>query len=250
MTVHSEQFVWLYSTGEHACSYLESRTARTVFVDPRLPLDNGHYSRLIRQGMRRSGRYIYQPGCPTCSSCQSLRIPVERFRPNRNQRRCWRRNADLRVIQRPPVYVREHFDLYRHYMSMRHPGSGMDQHDPERYMEFLVCDWSETLFLEIRRGRDLVAVAVTDRVADGLSAVYTFYDPDLTRRSLGTYGILAQIEHARMNAMPHVYLGYWIAESPKMRYKTDFQPAETFSAGHWKPVSRDVAMATKRQVDS
>ncbi|MCP1676107.1 arginine-tRNA-protein transferase [Natronocella acetinitrilica] len=225
--------LWLYSTGEHACSYLEDRSARTVFVDPAFPVSNAHYSRLITQGMRRSGHFIYQPGCAGCSSCKSLRIPVADFCANRAQRRCWNRNQDIRIIQRPPVFVQQHFALYRHYMSHRHPGSGMDEHDPERYMEFLVSNWSDTVFLEMRRGQDLLGVAVTDRLADGLSAVYTFFHPELARRSLGTFGILAQIEHARMNGLAYVYLGYWIAESPKMRYKATFRPHEIHTGGRW-----------------
>ncbi len=230
---HRDNQLWLYSTGEHPCSYVDGRVARTVFVDPAFPIGNAHYSQLIRHGMRRSGGYIYQPKCPDCTSCKSLRVPVQHFRPNRSQRRCWRRNHDLRIIQRPPAFVEDHFRLYRLYMSRRHPGSGMDDHDPDRYMEFLVCPWSDTVFLEIRHGRELLGVAVSDRVADGLSAVYTFFHPDVPARSIGTFAILCQIEHARMNAMEYVYLGYWIAECAKMRYKADFRPCEVYDGGGW-----------------
>lgn len=233
-TEPGQQLLWLYATGEHECSYLSDRTARTVFVDPRYPLDNRQYGVLVRQGMRRSGKYIYQPGCPGCQACKSLRIPVERFRPNRTQRRCWKRNADLHMIPREPVYREEHFRLYLDYLSRRHPGSGMEDSDPERYMEFLVADWSDTTFHEIRLGTRLLGVCVTDRLPDGLSAIYTFFDPDESARSLGIWAILRQIRQAGEEGLPYVYLGYWIAECRKMRYKTDFQPCEIHDGGRWR----------------
>lgn len=235
----NQRLLWLYSTGEHTCSYLPDRPARTVFVDPRYPLDNQQYGLLVQQGMRRSGRYLYRPGCPTCQACKSLRIPVQTFRPNRSQRRCWRRNSDLVVVPREPVLRDEHFQLYLDYLSQRHPGSGMDDPDPERYMEFLVADWAETSFFEIRCGEDLLGVCVTDHLQDGLSAIYTFFDPRYKERSLGTWAILWQIEQARRAEVPYVYLGYWIAECRKMRYKTAFQPCEIYQDSRWKPYLSD-----------
>jgi len=231
----NQGLLWLYSTGEHACSYLPDRPARTVFVDPRYPLDNRQYGALVQQGMRRSGGYVYQPGCPTCQACKSLRIPVADFRPNRSQRRCWTRNMDLQVITLPPVFRQAHFDLYLDYLARRHPGSGMDDPDPRRYMEFLVADWSNTSFHEIRLGNELLGVSVTDGLPDGLSAIYTFYNPSLRTRGIGTWTILWQIEQARKLGLPYVYLGYWIAESPKMRYKTTFRPCEIHEGGLWRP---------------
>lgn len=231
---NSQRLLWLYSTGEHDCTYLPERPARTVFVDPRHPLDNQQYGFLVQQGMRRSGHYLYQPGCPTCRACKSLRIPVEAFRPNRSQRRCLARNADLTVVAREPVFREEHFQLYLDYLSERHPGSGMDDPDPDRYMEFLVADWSDTSFYEIRCGEELLGVCVTDQLKDGLSAIYTYFDPRHTRRSLGTWAILWQIEQARKAQLPYVYLGYWIAECRKMRYKTAFRPCEIYTGEHWE----------------
>ncbi len=230
--------LWLYATGEHACSYLDDRIARTVFADPEYPMNNRLYGALLRQGMRRSGSFVYQPGCPACSACKSLRIPVDRFTPNRSQRRCWKSNRDVRVVPRPAMYADEHFRLYQHYLRNRHPGSGMDAPEPEKYMEFLTARWSDTRFYEFRAGRDLLAVAVTDVVADGLSAVYTFFNPALKARSLGTLGILWQIEEARRLDLPYVYLGYWIAEADSMRYKAHFRPAEVYVAGRWQTLDR------------
>lgn len=224
----------LYITGEHECAYLPERTARTVFVDPGFPLRNGHYSSLIRQGMRRSGRYIYNPSCPHCDACQSLRVPVREFSPRRRQRRCWRRNSDLQSTVRSAAFHQEHFDLYRRYLGERHPGGGMDAHDESGYMDFLISPWSETRFVEFRLDGRLLAVSVIDLVADGFSAVYTFFDPFDARRGLGSYAILWQIDAARRYGLDYVYLGYWIAECDKMRYKADYQPCEVYRSGAWE----------------
>lgn len=233
-TAEKRELLWLYSTGEHECSYLPDRRARTVFVDPRHPLTASQYGALARQGMRRSGEYVYQPNCADCQACKSLRVDARAFRPNRSQRRCLKRNDDLRVISRPPVFREEHFQLYLDYLDQRHPGSSMQDPERDRYMEFLAADWSSTLFNEIRCGDTLLGVAVTDQLPDGLSAVYTFFDPSAARRSLGTWAILWQISEARAAGLPHVYLGYWIAESPRMRYKTAFRPCEIHSGGRWQ----------------
>ena len=237
--IHAEtrrQVVRLFATGEHSCSYLPGRVARTAFADPYFPLDNRHYSLLIRRGMRRSGRYVYRPACTGCSACRSLRIPVEAFAPRRSQRRCAALNADLETRLCPPVFRQEHFDLYARYVGSRHAGGGMDNPDPESYMDFLVAPWSDTQFVEFRQQGTLLAVAVMDRVADGLSAVYTFFDPDHTRRGLGTNAILWQIAETSSRRLNYLYLGYWIQECPKMRYKEHFQPAEVFNGGAWRPL--------------
>jgi len=232
-----ERRLWLYATGDHECAYLPNRTARTVFVDPTFSLQNRHYSQLIRQGMRRSGRFIYQPSCPGCNACQSLRVPVRVFQPRRRQRRCWRRNSDLSAIVRGADFRQEHFDLYVHYVATRHPGGGMDEHDPDSYMDFLVAPWAETRFVEFREGDRLLAVSVVDLIADGFSAVYTFFAPDESRRGLGTYAILWQIDAARRYGLDYVYLGYWIAACAKMSYKADYRPCEVYQGGEWRVLS-------------
>lgn len=226
----------LYATGDHSCSYLKDRIARTAFVDPEYPLNNDIYSALLRQGMRRSGDFVYQPSCPGCAACLSLRIPVARFRASRSQRRCWKRNDDVRLVPRPPVYDDAHFELYHRYLARRHPGSGMDDPQPQRYMEFLTARWAKTVFYEFRLGSELLGVAVTDQVNDGLSAVYTFFSPDHPQRGLGTLAILWQIREAERLGLPHVYLGYWIADAETMRYKTRFSPAEVYTGGEWTPL--------------
>ncbi len=222
-----------YATPEHPCSYLASRTARTLFADPSVRLDNHIYSRLTLYGFRRSGRHIYRPSCPACDSCVPVRIPVREFRPNRSQRRAWARNQDMTVVALEPVFRQAQFDLYRRYVAARHPGGGMDSADPAQYLEFLTSDWSDTIFYEFRLQERLVAVAVTDRLEHGLSAVYTYFDPQLPRRSIGTFAVLCQIEECRRQELECLYLGYWIQESPKMAYKAGFWPLEQFREGSW-----------------
>lgn len=222
-----------YATPEHPCSYLAQRTARTLFADPAVRLDNRIYSRLTLYGFRRSGRHIYRPSCDACQACVPVRIPVQAFRPDRSQRRTWARNSDIVVTAREPGFRQDHFELYQRYVAARHPGGGMDNADPIQYLEFLTSGWSDTRFYEFRIQGRLAAVAVTDRLEHGLSAVYTFFDPSLAQRSLGTYAVLWQIEACKRQALECLYLGYWIQESPKMAYKARFWPLEQFHEGAW-----------------
>ena len=217
----------------HPCSYLPGRTATSLFLDPRQPLDSRQYAGFMRLGFRRSGDLIYRPHCRHCNACIPVRIPVERFNFDRGQRRLWKRNQDLAVIPCPPLYRQEHFDLYRRYQTARHPGGGMDDPDPRKYISFLGAQHIGTVFYEIRRQEKLLGVAVTDILPDGLSAVYTFFEPDEKRRSLGVYAVLWQVEQARERRLPWLYLGYWIKECQKMAYKANYRPLEVFLNGHW-----------------
>lgn len=222
-----------YGTPERPCSYLPERAARTLFADPHVILDNHLYSQLLLYGFRRSGSHIYRPSCPTCEACIPVRVPVAKFRPNRAQRRAWQFNNDIVAQFVEPGFHADHFELYQKYIAQRHAGGGMDSPDPERYVEFLLSDWSDTRFVEFRYGTSLLAVAVIDVVASGWSAVYTFFDPNQDRRGLGTYAILWEIEQARQSGLPWLYLGYWIDECTKMNYKARFQPLEKFRDGVW-----------------
>lgn len=231
----------LFATATHDCPYLPDRRARNVVVDPWAPVTNADYGQLLRRGLRRSGPVIYAPSCPGCNACQSLRVPAAAFRPRRRQRRCWHRNSDLQTIIREPQFRQEHFDLYQRYVQARHPGGGMEDHDPETYMHFLVAPWSDTRFVEWRCDDQLLAVAVVDRVDDGLSAVYTFFEPDQPQRSLGRYAILWQIDAAQRWGLTYVYLGYWIAACRTMRYKAEFRPCEVFRGNTWQSLPPDEA---------
>lgn len=222
----------------HPCSYLPGKTATTLFIDPRYPLDTEKYSRFTQLGFRRSGDLIYRPHCRDCNACVPVRIPVRRFIPSRSQRRTWQRNADVRVAAHAPAFNPRHFDLYLRYQSLRHPGGGMDDNDPQKYVNFLVSRQVRTTFYEMSAAGRLLGVAVVDHLHDGLSAVYTFFEPDEHARSLGTYAILWQVEQARAAGLPWVYLGYWIAESRKMSYKSKFRPLELYRHGQWSEMRR------------
>lgn len=224
----------LFATPEHECSYLPGNGATTLFVDPNYPKDREVYTLLSRNGFRRSGEHVYRPDCRGCRACVPVRLLVREFRPRRAQRRAWRANEDIRVVAVAPRFEHEHFALYRRYLRSRHPGGGMDETSPKQYREFLLSSWATTVLYEFRLGEHIMAIGVTDRLADSLSAVYTFFDPDFPWRGLGTYCILWQIAETRRLGLDWLYLGYWIADSPKMTYKQSFRPQERFVDGGWR----------------
>ena len=230
----------LYLTAPHPCAYLPGLTARTLFVDPLAPMDGRLYQQLLEQGFGRSGAHVYRPACEACRRCTPVRVPVGRFAPNRSQRRTARHNDDVSCIERPAVFDEEHYALYAAYVRHRHPGGSMSEDaSPESYRDFLIRPWGgETSLLELRLGGDLLGVAVTDRLPGALSAVYTFFDPEAERRAPGTLGVLRQIELARRLDLPHLYLGYWIAECGKMSYKDRFRPVQAWREGHWRELAR------------
>ncbi len=226
--------IHLYPTPPHECTYLDNRVARTVFIDPKLPQRANLYDRLSLHGFRRSGHHIYRHDCQNCTECLSVRVPVQEFVPRRSQRRVWRKNEDLTVSLVPPKFDAEHFELYCRYQNTRHEGGGMDNPSPKAYIDFLNSNWSKTGFYEFRLNGQLLAIAVVDRIKNGLSAVYTFFDPDYSSRSLGAYAILWQIEKAKRLKLANLYLGFWIKDSQKMAYKAEYQPLEYYSQGKWQ----------------
>lgn len=222
-----------FRTPPHDCGYLPDRQAVTMFVDPRVRPDQASYTLLSQHGFRRSGSHVYRPRCHECSACVPIRVPVDDFRPSRSQRRVVNRNSELIVERKPARYQEEHFDLYARYIGDRHLGGGMEDPDPTSYMDFLTASWAETFFLEFRLKQRLIAVAVVDELADGLSAVYTFFDPAESKRSPGRFAILKEIELTQQFGLQWLYLGYWIEQCRKMSYKTDFSPHQKFIDGAW-----------------
>ena len=210
-----EEELRFFATAPRPCSYLERRSAISVFADPEATLSPLIYNQLARYGFRRSGNDLYVPACPGCSECIPVRILVDNFKRSRSQQRIWNRNRDLVCRPLAPEYRETHFRLYSRYLKSRHPGGGMDDPTPDDYMRFLSSDWCDTLFLEFSHGGTPVALAVTDQLDNALSAVYTFFDPELGRRSLGTQAILQQIALARELGCNWLYLGYWIRGSEK-----------------------------------
>ncbi len=230
------QRLQFYLTAPYPCSYLDGRTARSQVATPGNLVDTLVFSDLARMGFRRSGQHVYRPRCDACRACVPVRVVVDGFRPNRSQRRCLARNDDLDYVLKPLVYEEAHYRLYQRYQSLRHRGGGMDQDDREQYRNFLLASRVDSALMEYRLGDRVVMVCLVDRLTDGLSAVYTFYEPELHRRSLGVHGILCQIELARRMGLPYVYLGYLIAESPKMSYKRNYRPLEALLDGQWQPL--------------
>ena len=222
-----------FASTPEPCSYLENRKAVSAFANPHMDMDMSTYNELIRHGFRRSGGYIYRPHCPTCQECISVRIPVRKHHLSRNERRVARRNADLEIAIVPGRYRDEHFDLYRRYINGRHNDGSMANPSKSDYHRFLICDWTDTLFFEYRLNRILIAVAVCDVTDSGLSAVYTFFDPDHAPRSLGHYAILTQIHETRARDLDYLYLGYWIRDCAKMSYKRRYRPLEAYLNDQW-----------------
>lgn len=221
-----------YATPPHPCAYLPGQESISLFADP-AATDGALYDRLAQLGFRRSGSHVYRPACTQCHACTPARIPVDAFEPRRRDRRCRERNSDLRVDFVEAHFSEEAYALYCRYLQARHADGGMDNPTPEQFDQFLIGSWSTTWFLELRLEQQLVAVAVTDQLADGLSAVYTCFDPKLNLRSLGRFSILQQIQATQHLDLPYLYLGYWIAASPKMAYKGEYRPLETLSGEQW-----------------
>ena len=223
----------VYTTYPHSCSYLPGQEATTLFVDPRTPMSPTLYSQLSLLGFRRSGAHLYRPNCGNCSACIPARVPVEHFVPKRSQRRTLKRNDDIRVVELDDINNDETFDLYRRYIEARHNDGDMYPPSRDQFQSFLSAEWGVTRFYGFTIEERLVGVAVADRLDDGLSAIYTFYDPDLQDRSLGTFAVLWQIEKTRELGLHYLYLGYWIKECQKMAYKIQYRPLELYVNGNW-----------------
>lgn len=232
----------LYRSQGHSCAYLPGRTARSLFVDPDLGKNPGIYGTLQDMGFRRSGSEIYRPDCAHCDRCIAARLPVSRFRPRRSQRRTLKANGNLTIRPRPAGYSDEGFDLYYRYIQHRHGDGEMANPTPEDFTRFLLSDWGETLFIELRHAGRLIGIAVTDVLPKGLSAVYTFFDPAWHRNSPGVFAILTQIEQTRRIGLPWLYLGYWVPGCRKMEYKTQYRPLQLLVNGHWTEFGREAPL--------
>jgi arginine-tRNA-protein transferase len=224
----------LFQTAEHACGYFPERVARDLVLDPHDPALPALYGNALAMGFRRSGTHVYRPHCLQCTACRPVRLRIADFRPSRAQVRCARRNADLDVAIVPARRTPENFALYKRYLAARHAGGGMDRAEPADFDAFLAGAWSPTRFIEFRKEGHLLAVAVIDASEDALSAVYTWFDPDASQRSLGTFAILTEVELARREGRGFVYLGFWIEDHPKMHYKQQYRPLEVLVGRDWR----------------
>lgn len=220
--------IQLYLSQPHVCSYLAGREAKTLFLDPLAQLNGQLYGELLDLGFRRSGTMIYRPECDACHQCLPTRVPVALFQPRRSQRRIREKWRSAEIVVRDAGFRSDHFDLFLRYLGARHSRGGMDDTDEQKYIDFLTAPWIDTLFVEFKLKGQLTAVAVTDRLAQGLSAVYTFFDPDLEKLSPGVFAILWQIEETRRLGLRHLYLGYLVPGCRKMEYKSEYRPLQFF----------------------
>ncbi|MBV1776800.1 arginyltransferase [Burkholderiaceae bacterium DAT-1] len=227
-----------YATAPYPCSYLDDRMARSQVAIPSELIDSHVYSDLVRNGFRRSGMFTYRPWCDRCRACVPVRLDAANIRMNRTQRRMLRQHQTLEARIMPLGFEESHYQLYRKYQAVRHAGGGMDGDSREQYENFILSSHVDSFLVAFHEGDDLKMVSLIDRLDDGLSSVYTFFEPDDSSRSYGTYNILWQVQHAQALGLPWVYLGYWIEECRKMSYKTSFQPLEGMIEGKWQTIDR------------
>ncbi len=239
MTSQPQSQAQFLITGPSPCPYLPDRHERKVFTRLSNPKAMVMHDALMWSGFRRSQDHVYKPACGGCASCISVRIEAQAFQWSRSFRRVWRRNEDLIARQCDPRGQDDRYELFKRYLEARHDDGGMTAMDQTEFRAMLEGSPVDTLIVDYHDREDrLVACALTDRLRDGFSMVYTFFDPALADRSLGVYVILDHVRRTVARGGSHLYLGYWVAGSRKMAYKRRFKPLEAFIAGGWIPLDK------------
>jgi arginyl-tRNA--protein-N-Asp/Glu arginylyltransferase len=240
---------FFYTTAPLPCPYLPGRTERKIVTELSGTEAEALHERLSRAGFRRSHNIAYAPVCPGCQACVPIRVVSEDFTPDRTQRRILRANADLTISEMPARATAEQFTLFQRYQKTRHADGDMAAMGYYDYRAMIEDTPISTGILEFRDARDrLLGACLTDWLADGLSAVYSFFDTDEDKRSLGTFAVLWLIGRARSLGLPYVYLGYWVPESRKMAYKARFKPSEILISGAWHKLGDGAEVMTPREV--
>ena len=223
-----------YTTTEYNCSYIDKMDAQSLVVTPYKSINQNTFQDLIEKGFRRSGQYIYKPNCKSCTACIPIRLSVKKFLPSKTQKRTYKKHGYFKIREAPLSFKKNHFDLYLKYQNKRHSFINNEQNNLDDYNDFLIKSNVKSKLIEFWDGDLLKIISIVDIVSDGISAVYTFYDPDDDKVSYGTYSIIWLINWCKAHQLKYIYLGYWIGECNKMKYKTNFKPYELYIKGYWQ----------------
>ena len=226
--------IQFYTTTKYNCSYIDKMDAQSLVVTPYKSINQSIFQDLIEKGFRRSGQYIYKPSCKSCTACIPIRLPVQKFLFSKTQKRIYKKHGYFKVREAPLAFIQKHFDLYLKYQNKRHSFINNEQNNLDDYNDFLIKSNVKSKLIEFWDGDLLKIVSIVDIVSDGISAVYTFYDPDDEKVSYGTYSIIWLINWCKAQQLEYLYLGYWIGECNKMKYKTNFKPYELYIKGYWQ----------------
>jgi arginyl-tRNA--protein-N-Asp/Glu arginylyltransferase len=231
------QEIQFYVTTKYSCGYINGQDAQSIVATPYKNINNTNFGSLINKGFRRSGQYIYKPNCKDCSACIPIRLLVSNFNASRSQKRVKKYLDKFSVKLLPLTFNEEHYNLYVSYQNKRHPNNIESENDATDYNDFLIKSHVMSKLVEFRLNNQLKMVTIIDIVDDGISAVYTFYDCSDQKLSLGTMSILWLLEFCKKENLSFLYLGYWINENQKMKYKTNFKPYELMIEGVWQQVT-------------
>tara|TARA_B100000780_G_scaffold278166_1_gene250819 strand:+ start:580 stop:1305 length:726 start_codon:yes stop_codon:yes gene_type:complete len=226
--------IQFYITTKYPCGYINNQEAQSIVATPYKKIKNNTYSDLIQQGFRRSGQYVYKPQCHACSACIPIRVCVEEFKKSQSQKRTLKKHSYITAKILPLRFEEEHYNLYVNYQNNRHRLNSETTNDIGDYNDFLIKSNVETKIVEFKSEDKLLMVTIIDQVKNSISAVYTFYDCNDSRLSLGTYSILWLLNFCKNENLNYLYLGYWINDSKKMKYKINFKPYELMINGSWQ----------------